>query len=149
MPIVAAGIGLIGGLGGALVGGWLANEGQEKQLKSDRAAAAQELRRDAYGEFVGSADEVALTLLASAPEDEIRSAFRRLLVTKARVLIVAEGNVGVGEAAFLAAETLGRAVDAHNENKGDQKAEELEDIYPADIDHFLDLARDDIVSASE
>jgi hypothetical protein len=107
MPIVAAGIGLIGGLGGALVGGWLANRGQEKQFESERAAAAQELRREAYADYLGTAEAFVVSYAepqASTDaeertlEAERRALVQKLFVSRARVFLVRE-NIDVEKAA--------------------------------------------------
>ena len=100
MPILAAAIGVLGGVGGALVGGFAANEGQEKGFERERAAAIQDLRIEEYGTFIGTAEEVSLTLVASSPEDELRQTFKRLLVAKARVFLVETEGADVGAAAL-------------------------------------------------
>ena len=99
MPLLAAGLGVLGGLGGAVVGGWLANEGQENQFESERAAAAQDLRREAYGIYLGAAQEVWATDLEEGSEDEKDAAAVRLFVAEARIRLVAE-NDNVWEAAM-------------------------------------------------
>jgi hypothetical protein len=58
IPILAGVIGVVGGLGGAVVGGVIANEGQEEQFEKDRAAELQDLRERAYVKFVGVAEKV-------------------------------------------------------------------------------------------
>ena len=58
IPILAGVIGVVGGVGGAVVGGVIANEGQEKQFEKDRAAQLQDLREQTYVKFVGAAERV-------------------------------------------------------------------------------------------
>ncbi|MDQ5874067.1 MAG: hypothetical protein M3526_01635 [Actinomycetota bacterium] len=71
MAILAAALGVLGGVGGAFVGGSMANEGQERQFEADRAAAIQDLRIETYGNYLGTAQEVlglALARAASRPK---------------------------------------------------------------------------------
>ena len=49
IPVLAAVVGVIGGIGGAYIGGAVANEGQETRFERERAAALQDLRMDTYG----------------------------------------------------------------------------------------------------
>jgi hypothetical protein len=58
IPILAGVIGVVGGVGGAVVGGVIANEGQEEQFEKDRAAELQDLREQTYVKFVGAAEKV-------------------------------------------------------------------------------------------
>jgi hypothetical protein len=58
IPILAGVIGVVGGVGGAVVGGVIANEGQEEQFEKDRAAEIQDLREQTYVKFVGGAERV-------------------------------------------------------------------------------------------
>jgi Methylmalonyl-CoA mutase len=44
MPILAAGLGVLGGIAGAFIGGYVANEGQERRFEKERAAAEQDGR---------------------------------------------------------------------------------------------------------
>jgi hypothetical protein len=109
MPLLAAAVGVVGGVGGAYIGGVVANEGQEQQSKKERAAALQELRRDAYGDFLGTVQELRAAAAAREPDgittreqDELNEIAVRLFVAKARVDLVTES--GAVEAA--AAEVL-------------------------------------------
>jgi hypothetical protein len=153
MPLLAAGLGVVGGIAGAFIGGSLANEGQERRLKSERSDAAQALRRETYAEFIGSADEVALALQASSP-DQIVSAFGRLLGAKGRVLIVAEDNAEVGDAAGDAFDALSLANDEFLKEEDEKKQEKLDAYYgseeePGAITEFLLVAQGDIEAAKE
>ena len=58
IPIMAGVIGVVGGVGGAVIGGVIANEGQEEQFERDRAAEVQDLREQTYVKFVGAAERV-------------------------------------------------------------------------------------------
>jgi hypothetical protein len=97
MPLLAAAVGVVGGVGGAYIGGVVANEGQEQQSKKERAAALQELRRDAYGDFLGTVQELRAAAAAREPDgittreqDELNEIAVRLFVAKARVDLVTE-----------------------------------------------------------
>ena len=48
LPILAAVLGVLGGVGGAAVGGFVANEGQEQRFEHERATRIRDLRIDAY-----------------------------------------------------------------------------------------------------
>jgi hypothetical protein len=61
VPLLAAGFGVVGGVGGAVVGGWLANDAQKNQLESARQAAITDLRRATYAQYVGAVDAYVLT----------------------------------------------------------------------------------------
>ena len=56
IPILAAGLGVLGGIGGAIVGGSLANAAQENQLESEQEAAISDLRRATHARYLGAAD---------------------------------------------------------------------------------------------
>jgi len=71
MPLFAAAVGVLGGVGGAYIGGVVANEGQERQSQKERTAAMQDLRRDAYGDFLGMAQELQVAPLVPLKESEI------------------------------------------------------------------------------
>jgi hypothetical protein len=91
MPLFAAAVGDVGGVGGAYIGGVVANEGQEQQSQSERAAAIQDLRRDAYGEFLGTAQELQVAFFAGDYSQAALNAIAvRLYVAKARVDLVTD-----------------------------------------------------------
>jgi hypothetical protein len=52
IPILAAAVGVLGGMGGALVGGYISNQGQEQQFENQQEAARVDLRRDAYARYL-------------------------------------------------------------------------------------------------
>ena len=56
--VLAAVIGLAAGIGGAWIGGSVANEGQQKQFKNQRLAHAQDLLEAEYSNFLGAAQAV-------------------------------------------------------------------------------------------
>lgn len=58
IPVLAAALGVLGGVGGALAGGWVANEGQDKRFDRERAAAIQDLRFQTYAKYLQTVDRV-------------------------------------------------------------------------------------------
>jgi hypothetical protein len=114
--------------------------GAESRFESERAAAVQDLRRDAYGTYVGTAQEVWATYLASAPQEEIDTALVRLIVAQARVRLVAK-NDEVEDAAKRLRVIL---VDGEGEDYEESEFGELrEDLEKATTD-FLAVAQEDI-----
>ena len=168
LPILAAVLGVLGGVLGALVGGWIANEGQEDRFESERKAQIQDSRIAVYGNFVGTADALAITLLAdTAPstgaetntacepdrdpepssqgdpdspvsEDQI-AAYQQVLVDKARVLLIVD-ETDVGIAAFDATTTLAKWMEALAA-LDEELAQACVGAYTEDINHFLQIAR--------
>ena len=55
-PVLAAVLGLLGGIGGAAVGGYVANKGQEQRFKEERAARIRDVRINAYVRFLRAAE---------------------------------------------------------------------------------------------
>jgi adenylosuccinate lyase len=56
LPVLAAVLGLLGGIGGAAVGGYVANKGQEQQFEEERAARIRDERLDTYVRFLRAAE---------------------------------------------------------------------------------------------
>jgi hypothetical protein len=52
IPLVAAVVGLLGGMGGAYVGGSVANEGQQQRFENEQEAETRDLRVDAYADLL-------------------------------------------------------------------------------------------------
>ena len=48
VPVVAALLGILGGMGGAAVGGYIANRGEQQRHAHERAAEIRDLRLDTY-----------------------------------------------------------------------------------------------------
>ena len=115
MPLLAAAVGVIGGVAGAYIGGVVANEGQEQTSEKERAVALQELRRDTYGDFLGTVQELRTTGLALTEDEDgftsrdqvqLNEIAVRLYVAKARVdLVTASAAVEQAAAKVLAANT--------------------------------------------
>jgi riboflavin synthase alpha subunit len=60
IPLVAAAVGLLGGMGGAFIGGWVANEGQQQRFEAEQVAQTRDLRIETYSEFLKACGEVQL-----------------------------------------------------------------------------------------
>lgn len=48
ITVVAAVLGILGGMGGAAVGGYIANRGEQQRFEHERAAEIRDLRLDTY-----------------------------------------------------------------------------------------------------
>jgi len=129
MPLLAAAIGVLGGVGGAYIGGVVANEGQEQQSESERAAAIQDLRIDVYGEYLGAAEAlVAEASVGSAKAQQ--AAYVKLFPANARVDLVAE-NPEVADAAAAVRDAI-------------TAEDSTEDDYDKAARSFLAAARDEM-----
>jgi len=62
MPVFAAAVGVLGGLGGALVGGSLANASEQDRLETERRDVRESLFRATHGEFLAAADAFFISL---------------------------------------------------------------------------------------
>jgi hypothetical protein len=56
LPVLAAALGLIGGVAGAAIGGLVANQGQAQRLEAERAARLRDLRTNTYLGFLRAAE---------------------------------------------------------------------------------------------
>ena len=146
MPLSAAALGILGGVLGAFVGGSLANEGQERRLESERAAAKQALLSEAYGTYIGTAEEVWATALSGGAPEEIDAVAVRLFVAGARVALVAE-NDKVRDAAIELREVLTPEEGTYPE--GEEGERQQAKAYKEATENFLAVARDEIEETGE
>src|SRR5918993_2442304 len=122
IPVLAGVIGLIGGVGGAVVGGVIANEGQEEQFEKDRAAELQDVREQTYVKFVGAAENV---LTVGGEENE------------------AEANAALAEVALLSptlAQPAGEVFEAARNLRGTESAKQQQkerDAYSRKLNRFI------------
>lgn len=134
VPVLAAVVGVLGGMGGAFIGGYVANEGQQQRFADERAAHIQDLRRGTYLKYVRELNnaiiiggnpakalnaQTEVSLLSSSPE--VRSAAREL------------GKIA-GE--------LNEAI----RQKKRAKEDELSDAYDKKLDSFITLAQRELRS---
>ena len=113
IPVLAATLGLLGGIAGAAVGGYVANKGQEQRFEEERAARIREVRLETYVRFLRAAEneyfhpaesdddivtaaEAEVALVARSPE--LREAAERL---KALLNTENEGELNEARARFL------------------------------------------------
>jgi len=73
IPVLAALLGVLGGMGGAFIGGNVANKGQEQRFEDEQAVRAGDLRRGAYADLL---EEAAAVQFAVTPQgvDRLTSA---------------------------------------------------------------------------
>jgi hypothetical protein len=95
MPVLVIAVGVLGGMGGALVGGYIANEGQKQRFEDEQAAQRQALMRDVFADYLRAVQGI----ITGADS-------QTLLTPEARVEIVARGDE-VGKAAMELAESVG------------------------------------------
>src|SRR5215217_5975710 len=65
LPILAAIVGVLGGMGGAYVGGSVANKGQEQRFENEQAVRGRDLRRTAFADLL---EEAAAVQFAPSPK---------------------------------------------------------------------------------
>jgi hypothetical protein len=69
LPILAAVVGVVGGIAGAYIGASTANAGQNQQFENGRRAARQDLRQNTYANYLQAADRLLVELQLSADPD--------------------------------------------------------------------------------
>jgi CHASE1-domain containing sensor protein len=124
VPVVAAVLGLLGGMAGAAVGGYVANEGQEQRFEHERATQLRDLRTDTYVRFLRAAEREH----TRAPE------------TDDRIVRTAEAEV-----ALVAPASVRRAAALLTENALEFSTEK---DYVRLRDRFIDLAQAEIDTGS-
>jgi hypothetical protein len=103
IPVFAAVVGVIGGMGGAYIGGAVANEGQETRFERERAAALQDLRMNTYGTYLQAVDSIEAKIQVGA---DGQADYVRLKAAEARVSLLA--NAEVSQAARRLGDSLSR-----------------------------------------
>jgi hypothetical protein len=94
LPILAAVVGVLGGMGGAFIGGYVANEGQQQRFKEEQASQLRDLRRNAFAEYLRAVQGV------------ISGAHSETLITpEAKVELLAHTR-GVRDAALALADNV-------------------------------------------
>ena len=117
VPAVAAFLGVVGGMGGAFVGGAVANEGQQQQYANERLERMAELRRMTYVSFV---EELEHHFFQGGTPDKARAA-------QAAVLLVSSAAIRQASSA---------ATDAANSDDLSR--------YTNARDRFIDLAQHEL-----
>jgi hypothetical protein len=126
IPILAAIVGLLGGIGGAAIGGSIANEGQKDRFKDERKAELNGLLIDTYSTYL----RTAASAYAALNLEEVSGAGRN------RVQGDLEG--GTGEVRFVTASDQV----AHAADRLEQAVVDGEnfDTYRRARDRFIRLA---------
>ena len=112
---MAAVLGLLGGIAGAAVGGYIANKGQEQRFEEERAARIRDVRLDAYARFLRAVENEHFHAGAS---DEV------IIRAEAEVDLVASGDA-LREAAAMLADTVLANVDSQVWERKIRKARKL------------------------
>jgi hypothetical protein len=128
IPILAGVIGVVGGVGGAVVGGVIANEGQEEQFEKDRAAELQDLREQTYVKFVGAAERVHI-LGRPTDQAEASAAFAEVILL----------SPTLKQPATM---VLARALETTGKDTNEQ--ETVEEAYGKNLDRFVLLAQEEV-----
>jgi hypothetical protein len=126
IPVVAAVVGLVGGIAGAYVGGQVSNDGQEQQFKNQREAELQDLLVDAYTDYLRANSRWFLAVasgVSGADEEELRG---EVLATESQVEFLAADDT-----VDHAAQVLFDVVDAGPAGQGN---------YDSARDTFIDVA---------
>jgi len=118
---LAAILGLLGGVGGAAVGGYVANQGQERRFEHEQATELRDRRMETYVQFVRAVEDEHFN--APTTDDRV------VRTAEAEVALIASGPAVRRAASRLVEHTL----------FGDD-----EDVYTRRANAFLDIAHDEI-----
>lgn len=134
IPILAATVGVLGGMGGALVGGYISNQGQERQFEDQRKAAVDDLRQDSYANYLQAGYGYLLGVQlkhagVKVTEDELKARAQALVGAQAAVALF--GNPNFDDLTIRLLEALVT-----------EKKERSADL----LGEFRDLAKEDIAS---
>jgi CHASE1-domain containing sensor protein len=88
VPLLAAVVGLLGGMGGAYIGGSVANEGQQQRFESEQAAESRDLRRDADADFLEACEALNFGGTSTTPAARVGELF----AAEARVTLVTSSS---------------------------------------------------------
>ena len=123
VPVLAGVLGLLGGVAGAAVGGYIANQGQERRFEHERATEIRDRRIDTYVKFVRAVEDEHFN--APTTDDRIiRSA-------EAEVALVASGPALRQAASRLAEYVL---VGVNDEEEYTRRANAFLDVAHADVE---------------
>jgi len=127
IPVLAAVVGLIAGVGGAYVGGEVANKGQQQQFENQRAAEVQDLLIAAYARYLRDA-----TATAAATGDDRQQKHAKTKELAARAL-ASETEVEFKAASPAVDDAARRLYDAVTRPQ-------LLDTFEAERQRFIDAA---------
>jgi hypothetical protein len=130
IPVLAAVVGLLGGMGGAFIGGYVANKGQEQRFENEQEVRAEELRRTTYADFLQAAANV------NQGSGDVNEQLARADTAEAKVNLFA--NTDTREAASA----LTDAVYARRDCAGlESGSTALQNCYSKAQGQFVDAAR--------
>jgi hypothetical protein len=134
IPVLSAVVGVLGGLGGALIGGFVANQGQEQRFDDERAAHIQDVRRDRYVNYVR--ELMKLTFVGGVPV--------QALTAQTEVSLLSSSPTVQG-----AARELGEAANKHNEalkSHDVSRQTRTGRLFSRKLDRFIELAHAEVES---
>jgi hypothetical protein len=140
VPVLAAIVGVLGGMGGALIGGWVANAGQEQRFQDERQAAVQDLHREIYADYLASAYSLLLKRQVMADEDVLLADDEALDLIEATVRAQSAVELISGSQVNEAATELTNALSHFGEEVDDEILRGW-DVLRAD---FVEVAQDEI-----
>ena len=137
IPVLAAVVGLLGGMGGAFIGGYVANEGQERRFDNERDVRREEERRTTYADFLqaaakvnqgtGGEEQIALTDTARARVDLFADAATREAASAVSDALIEQGPCVAREPRF--------------EPNTEQHQQRVQDCYRKAQVQFVNAAR--------
>jgi hypothetical protein len=132
IPVLAAVVGVLGGIGGAYIGGTMANRGQEQEFKNQRKAAIEDVRRATYATYLQVADDLVAQLQIA--EGKLPATKVVPLVRAAAAVDLLARSADVQDAADVIRQTV---------------ANGTIDRYDTLRKRFLKVAHEDIMQTSE
>jgi CHASE1-domain containing sensor protein len=121
LTVLAAVLGLLGGMAGAAVGGYVANQGQEQRFEHERETELRDLRIDTYVKFLRAAERERF--------QPVETDDRVVRTAEAEVYLVAP-NEAIREAA---ADFANEALNFVTEAKYTRRREAFVDLAQAEI----------------
>jgi hypothetical protein len=99
VPVVAAVVGLLGGMAGAYVGGSVANNGQQQRFESEREAARQDIRQETFAKYLQVANGLLVKLqikaqgAAPVTDQELKQGVLDAVAAEAAVDLLADSEL--------------------------------------------------------
>jgi hypothetical protein len=135
IPILAAVVGVLGGMGGAFIGGYVANEGQQERFDSERKAQVADSRLETYGNYLG---ELNKWIIVGGDGEAVTTAYGQVLLFSSS-LALRQAARELGEAA----EEINLAQKAQEEGEEISLTERnsLDEQYNTNLNDFISLAQ--------
>ena len=139
IPVVAATVGVLGGMGGALVGGYISIQGQEDRAQDEREAVQREVRRETYATYIQAVEGF---LQNAAAVGDFKTRAEEAAFIKAEGIPVLTALAVVDLVADDEVQDAAHAItDALESEDGIASDEEWESLK----ENFIDLAQKDIL----